>query len=459
MKKNILLALAVFLILAGVGVLLMGLPRPVTIVYQDHAYVVQTSAFTVSGALQDAGLRVQNADQVQPAPESWLGDEAIYLQPARPVFWSLDGQTLAEVAWSSERIPANLLAARGVKLFPGDRVFWNGQMVDPDQALPYAPQYILQYQAALPLRILDNGTERLAFAPPGSLAGALWESGVRLRGTDFISTEPGAPFTSPVSVVVERSRTVTIHYAGGEIETLTSAATVGQALSEAGIALQGLDYSIPADDRPLPLDGEIRVVRVREEIVLEQTAIPFTNQYVADPELQLDSTRVVEAGQPGVEVSRVRARFEDGKEVSRVSEAQWVASPPKDQQLAYGTKIVIMTKQTPTGTISYWRAVRVYATSFAPCKYPNGRCSWSTASGIRLTTGIVAVPLAWWYLGMSRQPVYVDNYGPGIIGDTGGMTGHWIDLGYDDANYVGWYSYTTIYFLTPVPANVPWILP
>jgi 3D (Asp-Asp-Asp) domain-containing protein len=260
--------------------------------------------------------------------------------------------------------------------------------------------------------------------------------------------------------VLGRSRAVIIRYPGGELETVTAAATVGQALSDSGIALQGMDYSLPADNQPIPQDGIIRVVRVREEILLEQASIPYTNEYVPDPELQLDSTRILVAGQPGIEVSRLRVRYEDGQETARVSEATWVASQPTIQQVAYGTKIVIMTKQTPNGPIEYWRSVRVYATSFAPCKYSNGtRCSWSTASGIRLTTGVVAVPLAWWYLGMSRQLVYVDNYGPGIIGDTGGMTGHWIDLGYDDANYVGWYSYTTIYFLTPVPANVPWILP
>ena len=42
----------------------------------------------------------------------------------------------------------------------------------------------------------------------------------------------------------------------------------------------------------------------------------------------------------------------------------------------------------------------------------------------------------------------------------GGFPGkYWIDLAYTDDAYVPWSSYVTIYFLTPVPKTIPWILP
>jgi len=66
-----------------------------------------------------------------------------------------------------------------------------------------------------------------------------------------------------------------------------------------------------------------------------------------------------------------------------------------------------------------------------------------------------------WYNGLEMQPVYVPGYGHGIIADSGyGIPGrYWIDLGYDDENYVSWHDWTVIYFLTPVPAYVAAILP
>ena len=46
---------------------------------------------------------------------------------------------------------------------------------------------------------------------------------------------------------------------------------LGAALAEAGISLQGMDFSEPAAGDPLPADGVIHVTRVREDVVLAQT--------------------------------------------------------------------------------------------------------------------------------------------------------------------------------------------
>jgi len=229
-------------------------------------------------------------------------------------------------------------------------------------------------------------------------------------------------------------------------------------LADGGIALQGLDQSVPAENEPIPADGFISVVRIREEILLEQAAIPYEVSYVADDELELDQRRVVEAGQPGILATRVRVRYEDGQEVSRETEAEWVARQPTTQTVAYGTKIVVRTITTSEGTFEYWRAVNVYATSYHPCE--NGTCSYTTASGTTLRNGVIAVRLKW-FRSMVGQQMLVPGYGVGTIEDVGGgfPDRHWIDLGYTDEDYREWHSYVTVYWLTPVPANILWILP
>jgi len=58
--------------------------------------------------------------------------------------------------------------------------------------------------------------------------------------------------------------------------------------------------------------------------------------------------------------------------------------------------------------------------------------------------------------------MYVPGYGFAVAADTGGgVKGRWIDLGYDDDNYVGWHQNVTIYFLTPVPpeSSIVWVFP
>ena len=41
----------------------------------------------------------------------------------------------------------------------------------------------------------------------------------------------------------------------------------------------------------------------------------------------------------------------------------------------------------------------------------------------------------------------------------GGCRGLWIDLGYSDDDWVTWAGYTTVYFIAPVPPDVPVIFP
>jgi len=67
-----------------------------------------------------------------------------------------------------------------------------------------------------------------------------------------------------------------------------------------------------------------------------------------------------------------------------------------------------------------------------------------------------------WYAEFAGLTVYVPDYGFAVIGDTGRSPvadNRWIDLAYNDENFVPWSNQTTLYFLTPVPASIPWILP
>jgi 3D (Asp-Asp-Asp) domain-containing protein len=74
--------------------------------------------------------------------------------------------------------------------------------------------------------------------------------------------------------------------------------------------------------------------------------------------------------------------------------------------------------------------------------------------------GVIAVTRAWYNL-MLGQRLYVPGYGIGVVGDIGGgIPGkYWIDLAYSDDDYVAWHQNVTVYFLTPVPENIAWILP
>jgi 3D (Asp-Asp-Asp) domain-containing protein len=273
------------------------------------------------------------------------------------------------------------------------------------------------------------------------------------------SLESPLPLQYPVSV--HRALPLTMQVGSKKISILSAADTVGQALAQSGIALEGLDYSKPAEDQPLPENGQIKVVHVQEQVTLEQKQIPYSTEFVADPQTELDQSRVIDAGQVGIELTRLRVRYEDGLEVEKTTEAQWTASQPRNRKVGYGTKVVVRSLDTPDGKIQYWRAITVYATAYSPCGLGNvAKCYYGTSSGLPVQRGVIAV-IYKWYLLMGGQPVYVPGYGKAVIADVGGgIPGkNWIDLGFTDADLEEWHQNVTLYFLTPVPVNIPWLLP
>jgi 3D (Asp-Asp-Asp) domain-containing protein len=171
---------------------------------------------------------------------------------------------------------------------------------------------------------------------------------------------------------------------------------------------------------------------------------------------------VVQAGTYGVVAEQVRVRLEDGLEVSRAIEGRWVAQEPADEIIGYGTQIVVRSVATPDGQLEYWRAVQMYATSYSASRagIPPGHPWFGiTASGKPLTKGLVAIDRSLIPFGTQ---MYVPGYGFAEAADTGGgVRGRWIDLGYDDDNYVPWHQYLTVYFLTPTPppGSIVYIFP
>ncbi len=439
----------------------LGLEQKVTLDQDGALQTLETRALTVGSLLNQAGIVLHPDDRLTPASGAFIfSTPLIRLERAQTVRIQVEpsGKTINLV--TAERIPANWLAQAGIALYPGDQLTLNGQPIDPGKALEDVSGAFLQLRQAVPVTIHSGDQTIERYSSAATVGDALWEAGLQLQSGDRVSPSVASPLNGPVEVTIQPVRSLAIQVDGQTLHTATSADTVGPALAEAGISLQGLDYSQPAEDAPLPADGNIKVVRVSEQVELEQKALPYESSYQPDANTELDKRSIVTAGEYGLQVSRVRVRYEDGQEVSRTSEAQWVAKDPVDQVVGYGTKVVTAKVDTPDGQMDYWRAVNVYATSYSPCQSGGSKCYSGTASGLPVQHGVIAVSSAW-YSWMVGQRVYIPGYGIAVVADIGGgIPGkYWIDLGYSDSDYVAWSQTVTMYFLTPIPKSIPWILP
>jgi uncharacterized protein YabE (DUF348 family) len=357
-----------------------------------------------------------------------------------------------------EQVPSVVLNQAGITLNANDRVLFNGRSITLDQPILTYPSTLQIRRAVMLTLVMPDGEQKIQSSAL-TVGEALQDASLWLHAGDEIHPGLDTPITDGMKITVTSPHELSVRVEGKTLQVQSSARMVGEALAEAGIPLIGLDYSLPAENEPLPSNGQIQVVRVSESVLLAQKRIPFENDFQASADVPLDQTQIVQPGEAGLTVQRIRIRYEDGKEISRLTEDETIVRPPKTRVLGYGTKIEVKTATVDGVNIQYWRAVQMYATSYSPCRSGSDKCYKGTSSGQSLRKGMVGLRYSW-YVSMQGQQLYIPGYGFGSVEDVcNGCVGKpWIDLGFSDNNYEAWHSWVTVYFLTPIPANVIYVL-
>lgn len=461
-NKTWLFPATLMVMLIALGLVWLGLNQTVTVVVDGEVLSVRTSALTARGVLRAAGVPITSADRVSPARGRWFWKVAlIQVETAREVVIRTPEEDLQLT--SAARIPANLLREGGIALFPQDRVLINGAAVDPGVPLASQGDLFLQYEPATPVTLVVGEETQTFYTGEATLGAALEAAGIQVGKKDRLSEPLSTVINQPMTVTLRRAQPVTVNFQGSSVTGLTAAETVGAALLDLGIPLQNLDESVPAEDEPLPSDGQIRVVRGREDLQVMTEEIPYQTEYGGeDPNTPLDQVAVFQPGQNGIYAVRERILYRDGEVVWRLEEDTWQANEPQTEIVGYGSKIVVQTAVVEGETLEYYRALTVWTTSYKPCDAA-GNCWYYTSSGLPVEKGVIAVSYDW-YLLLQGQRLYVSGYGYGVIADVcGGCVGKpWIDLGYSEEQYEPLHlpnAWRTIYFLTPVPGYVPALLP
>ncbi len=456
-QRKVKICLSLALILSGLGLLFAHFWHPYQLVVDGQTLHVRTTAFSLRGLLRQLNYELQPGDRTSIDPDAFTLSLPDRLSLQRTRLVEIDNNDGRLELQSSELLPANLLQAAGISLFPDDLLMREGRIIDPYEPLPGGEEVRLQFLPAKQFTLEIDGQTQIIFTQKNTLAEALLEASIQLQPEDRLSAPPETQLQAQNAFTLAKAQSLAVTIGNQTISGLSAATTVGEALAELGLGLQNLDRSIPPEDQPLPPNGQISLIHGAESISLVKDESAFSYTYQLDPETELDTTSVITPGQLGLLVSRQRNRLENGVIVRTLDEGPWKASDPSDAVLGTGTKVVVKTEVVDGQTLEYWRKLSVYATSYHPSEFSYGAL---TRSGLPLTKGIIAVAASW-YNALEMQPVYVPGYGHGIIADSGyGIPGrYWIDLGYDDENYVSWHDWTVIYFLTPVPAYVQAILP
>ncbi|MBV8151370.1 MAG: DUF348 domain-containing protein [Candidatus Eremiobacteraeota bacterium] len=275
--------------------------------------------------------------------------------------------------------------------------------------------------------------EREITTTAATVGEALREAGIIAAEGDAVSPSLDTPISDGLTIDYRAAFPVTLIVGGQPQEVRTAARTVADLLVERDVALAPIDRVSPARDTPLSADAIVRVSRVVEwtKRIREQLAPLVVHRL--DPDLAPTVSKTIARGRPAVRERLLRyRRADDDVRIERAVIETRVLAAGRPKVVASGIlayeHYLRIAGRAARGTVRLANAaIRVLATAYTP--YCGGGCSGITALGTRAGYGIVAVDPGVIPLGTH---LYIPGYGRAIAGDTGGaIRGRRIDLGFE----------------------------
>ena len=196
----------------------------------------------------------------------------------------------------------------------------------------------VNYRRAKQIRLVLDGKRDTVLARGLTVGEALRDLGMRPGEKDHLYPAPGTKLRPGLQVFVRNAIHAKLRVDGRLRDVVSSADTVENLLTQAGVSVDENDYVIPSRETE-PTDGMwIRVVRVRRIVEQRSVRIAYEVQSQSDPEMESGVRRVVQQGAEGVKVQRFAIVLEDGVRVSSRLVEEDVVRPARAHIVRVGTK-------------------------------------------------------------------------------------------------------------------------
>ncbi|MFE9096596.1 ubiquitin-like domain-containing protein [Streptomyces sp. NPDC007264] len=224
-----------------------------------------------------------------------------------------------------------LLAEEGVAVSAQD-------VVAPAPGTPLLSGDEVAVRYGRPVQLTIDGQRRQVWTTAQTVAGALRQLGVRAEGA-YVSTSRSRRIGREGLVLdVRTERTVTVMADGRTRMIRTNAATVQEAVAEAGVVLRGQD-TLSVAPGSFPRDGQtVTVLRITGAKEYREEPIPFRVRRRNDPTLFRGTEVVARAGQPGTRRVTYSLRTVNGVKQKPRRLGSEVVREPRTQLVRVGTK-------------------------------------------------------------------------------------------------------------------------
>jgi uncharacterized protein YabE (DUF348 family) len=257
------------------------------------------------------------------------GGTTAFVANDKAVELTVDGRTRTLHTFADD--VGELLREEGVRAGEHDAVA-------PGPRTPLASGAEIAVRHGRLVQLTLDGIRREVWTTARTVDGALQQLGVRPEGA-YVSTSGSRSIgREGLELDVRTERTVTV-LADGQVRTVrTNAATVREAVQQAGVTLRGQDTTSVAPDT-FPRDGQtVTVLRVTGSKEVHEEQIPFQVRRTKDPSLLKGTEVVARPGQPGTRRVTYALRTVNGVRQNPRRIEDQVVREPRTQLVRVGTK-------------------------------------------------------------------------------------------------------------------------
>ncbi|NLY17813.1 MAG: DUF348 domain-containing protein [Clostridiaceae bacterium] len=296
------------------------------------------------------------------------------------------------------------------------------------------------------VRIVEDGNDIQVKTMGDDVQTVFNQMGILVESYDYVSEPLSMKLSDETvhEVVIRRAVPVNIELEGRKTQVMTYHDTIGETIAANGIVMGPLDRVEGRSlNDPVNMGMDIKIIRVREELITEAEDIPYTTEKTPNEQMNQGEQKVIQEGVNGILEKYYKITYEDNRIVSRVYMDEKVVKEPVTELIEFGT--VPNFKTARGDTVRYRKVLDMYATAYTSSfedtgKHPDHPEFGICYTGMKAREGIIAVdpkviPL--------YTKVYVEvvgstpDYGFAIAGDIGSaIKGNLIDLYFDSKEAV-----------------------
>ncbi|OON97510.1 MAG: hypothetical protein ATN36_03160 [Epulopiscium sp. Nele67-Bin005] len=298
--------------------------------------------------------------------------------------------------------------------------------------------------------IVDNGKTTQYETKDVYVNELLKAQGITLSVHDTVEPAPSEALENGMKIVIDRIEPEVEIIINGKLNFYTTTAeTVEQLLLQEDIFIEeGAELSVPLDTK-ISDDLVFEILTYSTDSYIEYEEIPFETEIQFDDTLDEGVEKVLVEGANGTLEHIVLVEYFGGEKIAETVTHQTTLHEVQNEIIVQGTKKavvevpapVVETKKVETATTQ--SVTETYTLAGVPYEYvehyvmettaythqPGDRWYNQTASGMPTFVGMIAVDRSVIPFG---TVMYVEGYGIGIAGDTGGaIKGNKIDLYFD----------------------------